>query len=100
MKQGYYLIVWTTLRAAEYQGLCSGQEKTEIRQGVFGVGLAAKELICRNASITHEIIDVRLMSMRFELASKHEASNFRRSVRSNKVCQGRRAKTFVLANAG
>lgn len=66
----------TTFRAAGYQVFCSGQEETAARQGLYGVGLAVKESICRKSVYTHEFIDERLMSMRFELAGKYEAVNF------------------------
>ena len=49
---------------------CSGQEETEGRQELYGVGLAVKESICRKSVYTHQLIDERLMSMRFELTGE------------------------------
>ena len=66
----------TTLRAAGYRVFCSGQEKTAVRQGLYGVSLAVKESLCSKSVYTHQFIDERLMSMRFELASKCGAVNF------------------------
>ena len=57
---------------------CSGKEAesgTYGKQGQLGVGLAVKEEICRRSAYTHDFIDERLMSMRFEMtdecAAKH-----------------------------
>ena len=52
--------------AAGYRVLCSEQEETEGRQGLYGVGLAVKDSICRKSVCTHQLIDEQLMSMRFE----------------------------------
>ena len=41
-----------------------------------GVGLVVKESICPKPVYTHDFIDERLMSTRFELAGKCEAVNF------------------------
>ena len=57
----------TAFPAAGYRVLCSGQVATEGRQGLYGVGLVVKESICRKSVYPHQMIDERLMSMRFEL---------------------------------
>ena len=54
---------------------CSGQEETEGRQGLYGVRLAVKESICRKSVYTNQLIDERLMSMRFELTGECAAVN-------------------------
>jgi len=66
----------TRFRAAGYQVFCSGQEKTAARQGLYGVGLAVKDSICRTSKFTQQFIDERLMSMRFELDGRCDAVNF------------------------
>ena len=63
-------------RAAGHQVFWSGQEKNEARPGLYRVGLAVKESTCCKASYTHEFVDERLMSMRFELAGKYVAVSF------------------------
>ena len=65
----------TEFSAAGYRVFCSGQEETEGTQGLYGVGLAAKESICRKSVYTHQLIDERLMSMRFELTGECAAVN-------------------------
>ena len=65
----------TEFSAAGYRVVCSGQEETEGRQGLYGVGLAVKESICRKSVYTHQLIDERLMSMRFELTGDCAAVN-------------------------
>ena len=60
----------TDLSAVGYRVFCSGQEETEGRQGLYGVGLAVKESICRKSVYTHQLIDERLISMRFELTDE------------------------------
>ena len=50
-----------TRSAAGYRVLCSGQEETEGRQGLYGGGLAVKESICRKSVYTHQLIDERLI---------------------------------------
>ena len=45
----------TEFSAAEYRVFCSGQEETEGRQGLYGVGLAVKESICRKSVYTHQL---------------------------------------------
>ena len=40
-----------------------------------GVGLAVKESICRKSVYTHQLVDERLMSMRFELTGECAAVN-------------------------
>ena len=57
----------TEFSAAGYWVFCSGREETEGRQGMYGVGLAVKESICQKSVYTHQLIDEKLMSMRFEL---------------------------------
>ena len=47
----------TEFSAAGYRVFCSGQEETEGRQGLYGVGLAVKESICRKSVYTHQLID-------------------------------------------
>ena len=47
----------TEFSAAGYRAFCSGQEETEGRQGLYGVGLAVKESICRKSAYTHQLID-------------------------------------------
>ena len=64
------------LGAAGYHVFCSGQEKTAARQGLHGVGLAVKESLCSTSAYTHQFIDERFRTMRFELAGKCEAINF------------------------
>ena len=49
----------TTLRAAGYRVLCSGQETTATRQGFYGVGLAVKESFCSKSVYTHQVVDER-----------------------------------------
>ena len=61
--------------AAGCRVFCSGQEKTDCRQGLYRVGLAVKESICRKSVYTHQLIDERLMSMRFELTGECAAVN-------------------------
>ena len=65
----------TDFSAAGYRVFCSGQDDTEGRQGLYGVGLAVKETICRKSVYTHQLIDERLMSMRFELTGESVAVN-------------------------
>ena len=60
----------TEFSAAGYRVFSSGQEETEGRQGLYGVGLLVKESICRKSVYTHQLIDGRLMSMRFELTGE------------------------------
>ena len=55
----------TEFSAAGYRVFCSGQEETEGRQGLYRVGLAVKQSICRKSVYTHQLIDQRVMSMRF-----------------------------------
>ena len=59
---------------AGYRVFCSGQE-TDGRQGLHGVGLAIRETIGRKSVYTHQLIDERLMSMRFELTGESVATN-------------------------
>ena len=68
-----------TSRRSVRQGIaffCSGKEKTAARQWLYGVRLAVKESLCSKSVYTHQFIDERLMSMRFELAGKCEAVTF------------------------
>ena len=65
----------TEFSAAEYRVFCSGQEETEGRQGLYGVGLAVKESTCRKSVYTHQLIVERLISMRFELTGECAAVN-------------------------
>ena len=64
----------TEFSTAGYQVFCSGQEETEGRQGLHGLGLAIRETICRKSVYTHQLID-ELMSMRFELTGESVAIN-------------------------
>ena len=64
----------TEFSKAGYRVFCSGQE-TDGRQGLHGVGLAIRETICRKSVCTHQLIDERLMSMRFELTGEGVAIN-------------------------
>ena len=54
---------------------CSGQEGAESRQGLYGVGLAVRETICRKSVYTHQLIDERLMSMHVESTGESIAIN-------------------------
>ena len=54
---------------------CSGQEETEGRQGLHGVGLAVKESICCKSVYAHQMVDERRMSMRFESTGECAAVN-------------------------
>ena len=65
----------TEFSAAGYRVFCSGQEEMKGKQGLYGVGLAVKETICRKSVYTHQLIDERLMSMRFELTGESTAVN-------------------------
>ena len=65
----------TEFYAAGYRVFCSGHDETEGRQGLYGVGLAVKESICRKSVHTHQLIDERLVSMRFELTGECAAVN-------------------------
>ena len=65
----------TEIFAAGYRVFCSGQEEKECRHGLYGVGLAVKESICRKSAYTHQLIDERLMSTRFELTGEYAAVN-------------------------
>ena len=69
----------TTFGAAGYRVFCSRQEKTAPRQGLYGVGLAVKESWCSESLYTHQFVDERLMSMRFEPAwnARQSISSFR-----------------------
>ena len=60
----------TEFCAGGYRVFGSGQEETEGRQGLYGVGLSVKESICRKSVYTLHLIDQRLMSMRFELTGE------------------------------
>ena len=42
----------------------------EGRQGLYGVGLVVRKTICSASVYTHQLIDERLMSMRFELTGE------------------------------
>ena len=64
----------TELSTAGYRVFCAGQG-TDGRQGLHGVGLAIRETICRKSVYTHQLIDERLMSMRFELTGESVAIN-------------------------
>jgi len=69
----------TFFDAAGYRVFCSGKEAesgTYGKQGQLGVGLAVKEEICRRSAYTHDFIDERLMSMRFETTDECAAINF------------------------
>ena len=69
----------TFFDAAGYRVFCSGKEAesgTHGKQGQLGVGLAVKEEICRRSAYTHDFIDERLMSMRFETTDECAAINF------------------------
>ncbi|MEP5460828.1 MAG: endonuclease/exonuclease/phosphatase family protein [Marinobacter alexandrii] len=66
----------TTFRAAGYRVFCSGQEIKAARQGLYGVGLSVKESLCSKSVHSHQFIDDRRTSMRFEPTSKCEAVNF------------------------
>ena len=59
---------------AGYRVFCSEQE-AEGRQGLHGVGLAIRETICCKSVYIHQLIDERLMSMRFELTGESVAIN-------------------------
>ena len=65
----------TEFSAAGYRIFCSGKEETGGRQGQYEVGLAVKELICLKSVYTHQLIDERLVSMRFELTGESVAVN-------------------------
>ena len=65
----------TEFCAGGYRVFGSGQEETEGRQGLYGVGLSVKESICRKSVYTLHLIDQRLMSMRFELSGECAAVN-------------------------
>ena len=65
----------TEFSAAGCRVFCSGQEGTERRQGLYGDCFAIRETICRNSVHTHQWIDDRLMSMRFELTGDSVAIN-------------------------
>ena len=45
----------TTFLAVGYRVLCSGQEKTADRQGLYGVGLAVKESLCSKPVYTQPV---------------------------------------------
>ena len=64
----------TEFSTAGYRVFCSEQE-TGGRQGLHGVGLAIRETILRKSVYTHQLIDERLMSMRFELTGESVAIN-------------------------
>ena len=64
----------TEFSTAGYPVFCSGQE-TDGRQGLHGVRLATRETIGRRSVYTHQLIDERLMSMRFELTGERDATN-------------------------
>ena len=69
----------TTFHAAGYRVFCRGTETESDKhgmQGQHGVGLAVKESICRRSAYSHEFIDERLMSMRFEMTGECGAINF------------------------
>ena len=51
------------------------QEETEGRQGLYGVGLAVKESTSRKSFYTYQLIDERLMPMRFGLTGECAALN-------------------------
>ena len=66
----------TQFSAARYRVLRCGREGTESRQGLlYGVGLAVRETICRKSVYTQQLIDERLMSIRFELIGESVAIN-------------------------
>ena len=64
----------TELSTAGYRVFCA-EQGTDGRQGLHGVGLAIRETICRKSVYTHQLIDERLMSMRFELTGESVAIN-------------------------
>ena len=93
-----------TRRSERQVTACSGQEKTAASQGLYGVGLAVEESLCRTSVYTHQFVDERLMSMQFD--SKCEAVNFfvvyapTDCTQDAELYQGRRTQTYFLAEAG
>ena len=65
----------TEFSAAGHRVFFSGQEETEGRQGLHGLGLAIRETICCTSVYIHQLIDERLMFMRFELTGESVAIN-------------------------
>ena len=65
----------TEFSAARYRPVCSGQFQTEGRQALYEVGLVVKESKCRKSVFVYQLVDKRLMSMRFELTSECAAVN-------------------------
>ena len=65
----------TEFSATGYRVFCSSQEETEGRQRLYGVGLAVKRSMCRMFLFTYQLIDERLLSMRFELTGECAAVN-------------------------
>lgn len=62
-----------------YRVLCCGTENedgTHRKQEQLGVGLAAKEEICRQPAYTHELVDERLVSMQFDMAYQFASINY------------------------
>ena len=51
------------------------QEETEGREGLYGVGLAVKESTSRKSFYIYQLIDERLMPMRFGLTGECAALN-------------------------
>ena len=55
----------TTFRAARYHVFGPGWEKSVVRQGMYGVGLAVKESLCSKSVCTHQLVIERLMYMHY-----------------------------------
>ena len=66
----------TELAAAGYRVFCSGVDGSSGRAGQYGMGLAVKDSIVREATWTQELTNERLMSMTFNLAAKSNAVTF------------------------
>ena len=68
------LFLWAT-KYESYRVFCPGQGEPEGRQGLYGVGLVVGEMIYRKSVYTHQLIDERVTSMRYELTGKSVAMN-------------------------
>ena len=66
----------TEFAAAGYRVFCSREDGSSGRAGQYGVGLAGKESIVREATWTQELTNERLMSMAFILTGKSNAITF------------------------
>ena len=66
----------TDFAAAGYRVFCSGVDGSIGRAGQYGVGLAVKEPIIREATWTQKLTNERLMSMTFNLTGKSNVITF------------------------